>query len=317
MTSTARHHHYIPQCYLKGFTKSGAKKSKLHVFDLRRNSRFETTTRNVGGRRDFNRVEIEGASPDAFESSLSEFEGELAAALKGLAEDPVFEGDKKDYVLNLVALMAVRSPQMREHFRKFIASVAEQMMDMSLATEERWNSLREQMQQDGHEVGDLSYDEIKRFNDSRKFTISVRREFHIYAELKGMQSVLETLHARNWLLVLMTEDSGPFITSDCPVMLVWREAKEVPPAFRHSPGHSLKGTRVTFPVSRNAALVGEFDGNEGTVEGPNDLVAALNANTLTLAHEQVFSPKGTFKMIDTNGGIQDGATFIRRLHATR
>ena len=55
---TARHHHYLSQCYLKGFTKGGSKKSKLKVFDLRNKKIFETIPRNVGGIRSIVRVAL-------------------------------------------------------------------------------------------------------------------------------------------------------------------------------------------------------------------------------------------------------------------
>ena len=49
-------------------------------FSTRKN--FETTPRNVGGIRDFNRIEIEGYEPDALENAWSEFEGSAATAIK-------------------------------------------------------------------------------------------------------------------------------------------------------------------------------------------------------------------------------------------
>ncbi|WP_256026020.1 MULTISPECIES: DUF4238 domain-containing protein [Enterobacteriaceae] len=47
--SVARHHHFLSQCYLKGFTSNGGKKSKLTVIDLKERKTFESNTRNVGG----------------------------------------------------------------------------------------------------------------------------------------------------------------------------------------------------------------------------------------------------------------------------
>ena len=79
---TARHHHFLSQCYLRGFTKGNSKKSKLTVIDLLQNKHFETKPRNVGGLRDFNRIDVEGVDPIFLEKSLAEFEGEAARALK-------------------------------------------------------------------------------------------------------------------------------------------------------------------------------------------------------------------------------------------
>jgi len=79
---TARHHHYLSQCYLKGFTKGGSKKSKLIVIDLKRKKYFETIPRNVGGIRDSNRIDIERIDQNILEKSIAEFESAAAASLR-------------------------------------------------------------------------------------------------------------------------------------------------------------------------------------------------------------------------------------------
>lgn len=93
---TARHHHYLSQCYLKGFTNGKAKKSKLIVFDLREKKSFETIPRNVGGMRDFNRVNVEGVDQNHIEKALADFEGKAATALKKLEETSDFVGEVRD-----------------------------------------------------------------------------------------------------------------------------------------------------------------------------------------------------------------------------
>ena len=85
---TARKHHYIPQCYLRGFTNGGGKKSKLRVIDAKTKTSFETGTQNVGARRDFLKVDIEGQPADTLESQMSVFEGDLARVLRSVDSNP-------------------------------------------------------------------------------------------------------------------------------------------------------------------------------------------------------------------------------------
>ncbi|EOF5506408.1 DUF4238 domain-containing protein, partial [Salmonella enterica] len=94
----ARHHHYLSQCYLRGFTKNGGVKSKLTALDMKKKKAFETSTRNVGGVRDFNRLDIEGFDPNILESSLAEFEGSVATELKKLSQGAPFSGNTKDTI---------------------------------------------------------------------------------------------------------------------------------------------------------------------------------------------------------------------------
>jgi len=64
---SSRHHHYLSQFYLKGFTDGRSKKSKLTVIDAVTRKKFESNPRNVGGVRDFNRIEADGVEPDVLE----------------------------------------------------------------------------------------------------------------------------------------------------------------------------------------------------------------------------------------------------------
>ncbi len=312
----ARHHHYLSQCYLKGFTKNGAKKSKLIVIDLLQKKRFETTPRNVGGLRDFNRINIEGLDQNTIEDSLAVFESEAAAALRKLEKDHSFEGETRTLILNLLALLAVRSPEMRENWRGFQAQIVEQMMGLSLATRERWESQMQQLRDSGKEVNEtLTYEDMKKFHESKEYNITVAREHHIHMEFVGLEAILPTLDNRNWVLLKATDETGPFITTDNPVNLTWKEPETIPPVYRSSPGHGMSGTQLYFPVSKDIALVGEFDGPEGVFEATTDLVAALNSKMLWYTYKQLYAPKISFNFHGTNGEILNGRHLLKHIDA--
>lgn len=313
---TARHHHYISQCYLKGFSKGGSKKSKLLVIDLKEKKQFETIPRNVGGLRDFNRIDFEGVDQNIIENDLAKFEGEAATALKKLGENLSFEGINKSLILNLIALFAVRSPERREHWRKFQAQIVETMTALTLASKERWESQIKQMKDSGHDVDDnVTYEDAKKFFDSKKYTISVPREQHIHIEFVGMEAILPTLYDRNWLLLQSTEDSGPFITTDNPVSLTWKDPEKVPPFQRNSPGFGLIDTQLCFPVSKNLALVGEFDSQDGTTEATKEFVSAINTRMIQFANKQIYASKAGFYFLGKGNEILEGKQLLRQISA--
>jgi len=309
---TARHHHYLSQCYLKGFTKGGGKKSKLIVIDLKRKKHFETIPRNVGGIRDFNRIDIEGIDQNILEKSIAEFESAAAASLRKLDQGGEFEGETRNIILNLIAMLAIRSPEMREHWRKFHEQIAERIMDLTLATKERWESQIRQLKESSVAInGDISYEEIKKFHESKAYRIEVAREHHIWMEFIGIEAILPYLDARNWLLVRSTSNSGPFITTDNPVNLSWKEPDKIPPFYRASPGYGLKGTQVYFPVSKNVALVGEFGGPKAIIDGSRDLVAALNSKILLFTYKQIYSPTLNFCFMAKDNVILNGRRLLK------
>lgn len=313
---SARHHHYLSQCYLRGFTRGGSKKSKITVIDLKEKKRFETIPRNVGGIRDFNRIETEGVDPNIIETSLAKFEGEAASALRRIEEDLAFEGEAKELILNLIAILAIRSPEMREHWRKFQAQIAERIMDLSLATKERWESQIRQMKESGKEVNEsVSYEDVKKFHEGKQYTIEVAREHHIHMELVGIEAILPYLDSRDWLLIRSTEETGPFITTDNPVNLTWKEPEKIPLFYRNSPGYGMKNTQVYFPFSKTLALIGEFDGHAGIIDATKELVAMLNSKLLMFAYKQIYAPRIGFFFLGKSGEILEGTHILKHIDA--
>lgn len=311
---TARHHHYLSQCYLKGFTKGGSKKSKVTVIDFEKKKIFQTIPRNVGGIRDFNRVDIEGVDPNAVERAYAEFEGNAATALSNVQESLELEGDNKKIILSLIALLAIRSPEQRENTRQFTAQLAGKIMDLSLATKERWESQLAQMKADGNEAGDvLSYEDMKEFHKSKKYKVELAKERHIEMELLGVKAIMPSLYGRNWLLIQATNESGPFITTDHPVNLTWNEPEKIPPFYRDSPGFGLKGTQVYFPLSRNLSLLGEFDGKKGLIKATKTLVAVLNSIMLMFVVRQVYAPQIKFFFLGRDRTIVDGSKILKEI----
>lgn len=311
---TARHHHYISQCYLKGFTEGRTKKSKLTVIDLNEKKKFETIPRNVGGIRDFNRIDIEGVDQNAIESSLSEFEGNVACALNDLEENLVFSGNTKAYILNLIALVGVRSPQQREHIGDFEATVIERTMGLMLSSKEQWEAQEAKIKAKNPTYkNDITYEEFKAFYDSKEYDIEFSNQHKIYREMVMFEAVLPCLFARNWILVKASDKTGPLITTDHPVSLSWNEPEKIPPVYRASPGFGMKDTQVYFPVSQSLGLLGEFDGDDSVVEASSSLVAILNATMLNNLYRQIYSPSIEFEFLTDSGASIDGEELLREI----
>ncbi|WP_018917451.1 DUF4238 domain-containing protein [Vreelandella zhanjiangensis] len=310
--SASRHHHYLSQCYLKGFTQGNAKKSKLTVIDLKESKTFETTPRNVGGIRDFNRVEIEGVDPEVIEKAQSEFESKVAKALQELPETLNFSGETKDLILELIGMLAIKSPEMREHLSKPLIQIAKMTMAMTLEAKERWESQITKVKADtGEDISNgKTYEEMKAFVEGQEYDIAVKKEHKIHMELIGMQQITELLHMRNWTLVKAGGESGEFITTDNPVSLTWHNPDQAPQFM--SPGFGLRDTMVYFPISKKLALVGEFDRDDAVAEANKPLVAILNSKIIANSYQRVFAAKNNFNYVAKGGEICKGNTLLKR-----
>lgn len=305
--TTARQHHWLPQCYLKGFARNRSKNSKLSVLDLRKGAFFETSPRNVGGRRDFNRVEMEGVSPDAVESALAPLEGRFDRILEKLIDTgSMAKGEDYLLLMNFIALMSVRNPRMRETWRDFQERIANRVMDLLLQSEDRWVHQVEKMRKAGVEIPDISYEQMRQFNIKRDYTVQVSTQSHVRMELEVLNELIPCLLDRKWTLFKAPSKSSGFVTSDHPVCLIWAS----PPYPTMPPGFGLMNTRVVFPVSKEFALEGTFDGIDGVHSIDEEMVAAVNSLVIQFAERQVYGSSDGFHYIGPLGALRAGQHLI-------
>ena len=288
------------------------KKPKLTVLDLSRGKTFSTTPRNVGGVRDFNTVEADGVSPDEIERGLSGFEGQVAEVLRNLSSARTLDDEMtRALLMNLMALIAVRNPQNREQMAEFQSETMKNMLSLSVQSKERWEATIQQMEEDGVDsIGEVSYEKMRDFVERNEYNINVNREYHIGIEMEEIDAVLPYLFGRDWTLLIAGENTGPFLTSDRPVALTWKYPEQVPPMFRESPGFGMQATRLVFPVSKEMAIVGEFESGEVVAMAEPKAVAAVNSQVAFLAVDQVYAPSLQFSWLTPKGEIKKGSDLL-------
>jgi hypothetical protein len=208
----------VPQFYLKGFTKNGAKNSRLFSVDIYARRFWWTSPAQVCAQRDFNRIEVEGLSPDALEKSLSQFESEAAKALRVIVESKSASNEEAWlYMLNLMSVLCVRNPAIRRNMEDFSSRLLGMMLEAQLATPERWARLRTQMIAEGYlseNQQNVTYEQLRRFVKEKEYTLEYPHGYHTRTEFHVQDTVLKTLMDRRWLLVSASKASGGFITSD-------------------------------------------------------------------------------------------------------
>jgi hypothetical protein len=287
----ARRHHFLPQCYLKGFSQP-RKRGKTHhvvVFD-RAGRTFNSNIINIAVKHDFNRVEIEDQRPDAFERTMADFEGSLAPALNRITQaGNLRNADDRAVLLHFIGLISIRNPRHRETFRDFNEQIADKIMTLATATKERWEGQMKRAREAGYlkDTKNISYEDMRDFVNKKEYRIELATEFHIASEMQALDAILPTLLERKWIAFNPPENSSGFITSDHPVCLMFSD-----PAERgkfHGPGHGLPGTEIIFPVSRRLAVVGAFESEETERQLTEDGVAGINGALVAYADRQVYA----------------------------
>jgi len=312
--SIARNHHWIPQCYLKGFSKSRSKNAKLFVVDAIGRKTFSTVPRNIASARDFNRIEIDGIPPDQIESDFSYFEGNVDRALQGVIERRQL-GNAEDHnlILNLIALLSARNPRMRENSRQFQEKVIKQMMGLTIAKKERYEESYRNAVDAGFMTADddVTYESVRDFVENDQYTIEVPTTRHIKQELGLVDTILPLLGERNWILLRAPANTSGFVTSDHPVVLQWSDDKDR--GFFNSPGFALRDTRVIFPLSNELAMIGTFDANHGVIDATTKVMAIINGTIIAHSHRQVYARDDRFQYSLSQDVIRWGADLLQDL----
>ena len=120
-----RRHHYVPRCWLAGFTDTGAQEGKLFVTDLKRRNQWSAEPGTAGIIRDFYRLEDDRASdPVLAEKALSQIENEIAPILRNIDKEmrpPTV--DELEPLLYFIGVQWSRVPA----FRPFILGVLDKL----------------------------------------------------------------------------------------------------------------------------------------------------------------------------------------------
>jgi hypothetical protein len=290
----ARRHHYVPQCYLKGFCRH-RDKPKLFVVDVKQLKTFSTPPANVATERDFHAVEIEGVPTDALENSFAEFESDLSRSLERIitARSLAEEADRAN-LLELVAVIAVKNPRHREAFRQFEEQVMKRVLQLATTTPERWASEMKKAKEAGFisNDADADYERMRDFVEKDEFKISLSTGHHLSLELPAIDNVLPLMFERKWMLLRVPRNTTGFVTSDYPACLMWSDP-ELRRGF-HSPGHRLLGTQLVFPISNELAMIGAFEIESEERDADQSLIAQVNTAVIAHSERQVYARDGEF-----------------------
>ena len=300
--SKPRNHHFLSQCYLKNFAKPRSKAGKLRVFDLREGKEFPSVPRNVGSRRDYNRIDIPDVPTDFLENDLAKFESDLEKAFHRIISAGQI-GDRHDFgfVLMFLSLICANNPAFRSQRERLMTDVAGRIMDSLTSDREIWESTTARMKADGIEVSEtVSFDEMQSAVREKRIVPKVAREALIGQEIKLWRDILPILEGRQWSLLKAGPDAGEFVTADRPFSLrVIRE--ELDSAF-YRPGLGMRETTLTFPISPTLMMLGIFEEGGAELVLTRQQVAAFNAGTFSSAMRQLYA-RDDFPVLDTTGEI--------------
>jgi Protein of unknown function (DUF4238) len=289
---TARRHHYIPQCYLKGFAANWDA-PKLFVVDSETRKTFYTSPANIAVELDFHRIDVPGQPPDVIEQKIATFESDLGPAIRRVVEArSLSDDDDRVAILLFATLLAIKNPRMRRNIGKISSNLADTTLRMQAADPEQWRANIDRAIQEGTLDASADADAMREGILEGAFKFKMSTPAHLDVEFHLLESLLPHFWNRKWILCYGKSGGPAFVTTDLPVCLMWQD-----PKMTQSPGYGLPNTQIVFPISRDVAIIGAFEFEDKSIEADEDTIAMMNGNVILCANRQVYARDGDFPYI--------------------
>lgn len=297
-TKESRAHHFVPQCWLGGFTDNGQKDGMLYCFDLKRKRRWRCKPSEVGHRRDFYRVE-DPALPDplAIEKIFSKIESAFCATSRTLDSEKrgPANGQELGVLTEYLTVQATRTPA----FRKLVDRMVMAETSSWLESPKKWQeALRIAGIQPDSEGAD--YESAKEFESSGQMTLKAPPGFYLRSSALVVEQIGASFERRYWNAHV--SPTGQFIGSDSPVAL--DGPKNKPMGFENA-------EIIMYPVSRHVLIYGTSEPIEPLLL-TTKLVAQFNTFAMLFADEQVYSHRPDFHWLDSAGKCQNDWTLFSK-----
>jgi hypothetical protein len=287
-----RAHHFAPQCWLAGFTDTGANDGRLWVTDLKRRKQWPSNPRNAGHRRDFYRVSDPAfKDPVAFEKMFSRIEDSAAPLFKALDKQP--RGPYRhewESLFTYIAVQWMRVPTFRPTLLRIADGIHRRFFAEALKTPESWAAWLKKLGIAIDAPG-TDYDQMVEFERGHQYTLLAEPEWFLYRGFTAIEGVVSSLAERYWRASVSS--SGSFIGSDDPVSMDGPKGQEI--GFKSAEA-------VFFPVSRHVFVYGTNCRVKATTTRKR--IAAHNTFTMFTADEQVYSHVPDFCWLDETGAYQ-------------
>lgn len=302
--SEPRKHHIIPAFYLAGFTMTDSQTGMLRIFDQREANRYKSIPKRACRQTDFFRVDEPGVDPNTMEKLLSWHEGEVAPFIREIGSGRVEHKRTVGEALSLAAVIVVRNRRGRRIIQDNArATIAKKLRSGEIAPDQ-WESLRASELRHG-----ATPDEVPDYGDARDRLLKgewfprgpIAPAIGIIPELQ--EWLMKTLHQQHWELhITDSTTNGGFITSDSPVALGQLEALSGRDYVFRNPFEE-----ITFPVSRNAALVSYPGARDSSCEATDAIVAHVNTRTMYYSDRLIFHAQDDFILEDPEKNIRKGS----------
>lgn len=288
----ARAHHFVPKCWLAGFTATGQNDDLLWVTDLLAKEQWQSSPTKTGHRRDFYRITDPNFDPLLFENKFADIEAHIAPILRRVHQErrPPTR-DELESLLTFMAIQFVRVPAFRPVIHDIIDKEIRSRLSDSLGSKESWESTLLLAGISTNSPG-ADYEGAVAASQSDDIILSLGNEVYLKQGFQAALDIIPSIEKRHW--GALVSETGSFVASDNPVALDGEPNKGI--GFANA-------EIVVFPVSRHVLLYG----TNYSVDAPfvnRMLIARQNTFAMLTSEQYIYSHRSDFCWLDENNKLQ-------------
>ncbi|WP_340121531.1 DUF4238 domain-containing protein [Methylobacter svalbardensis] len=252
--------HFLPEFYLKGFTKNGM----LAVYDRQSNSIRVQQPKNTGVIGHFYTLkDAEGRQRFELEEMLCGFEKKAnQVIMKLVAKKPISTDERTDLAI-FIALAAFRTPDIVDSLKGFNSEL------ISDIAKRRFANVEEVKDRIRSKTGSpISEEELEKeaqglvnFINSGAYKVTTDHKWAVGKAMEMAFTVAPILARRDWIVTHRNNDKKSFVTTDAPVLLTTVAPRK---SNFYGVGFGNSDALVVFPLTASCALL--MYSNNGRLE---------------------------------------------------
>ena len=269
---THKGQHFVAESYLKAWCDPACRKDHepcVWRFDQDGTNPTKRAPKNLFKETDFYTIEkADGTRDLRLEHGLAELESKFAQIRRTrLDKQQPMTDEEHAYIAAFVAAAQFRTRSSRDHHARqwqHMLDIADDLAEsLKTATPEQKRAMAG-VGGNTDNKGSLSHDQVRQL-----------AEKPIQTMMPGILKIVIPVLVQMNMLILSTNDSTGFITTDRPVTWFDPEAYKLPPLYR-SPGLASRTIEVTMPLSPRQCLVFSWHDSAGYADAPELALNELN-----------------------------------------
>jgi hypothetical protein len=265
--SIPRRHHFVQQAHLGGFTDA---KGMLFVAS-KDGAVFSSAPRNVFAVRDLYSYDAEEGVQTAFETNLSQFEGDVFPFMKAIADTGVINEEGARAAAVYMACSMLRNPT----YQKTVIDTERESVHAATALMDKHGKIPT-FPNVGSKLDGRSITDLLRAGDVQ---IEINNARYLQALQHTLTAAAQGLGA--FKLSVLMSDEGAFAIGDHPLTFL-HPGQDFGPYGTPLGGD---GCELTFPITKNVCLVGRWA--EPLPPGNKDWIAQVNVRQAMFASRYV------------------------------